>query len=318
MADRDDKSAAVWCPDPSLGVPDTTEWASLCLWYDHVAYMSLRTLSFPRNGKLFERDKPPTAVEIAFDHVISELLREGAMWPFLTPPSSAPMTEWDRHIPDWFLERATPRMEPDGLSIYASDREFEACFSIVSSAYFRLPLVSTEPPFWQHHRSSSPDKLLSEVLATAAISQLALPAIRPAHVDDLLEARTALRDELLEFRAGILDLTYLLHQQVKGENELTQIRHEADVLVNTKIKAAVLSLEHRMQQHEKKRIRRMLFGTGRVLVDVAKLFLPGGWREKLMAGGKTLLQAAIEIDSAKLPEDQVATYLHKLHRQLKS
>jgi hypothetical protein len=168
---------------------------------------------------------------------------------------------------------------------------------------------------------ANPDTLaeqLSEVLATTAIAQLALPEIRPSHVDDLLEARTALRDELLEFRAGILNLTWLLHQQIKGENDLTEIRQEADMLVSTKIKAAMLSLEHRMRQHENKRIRRMLFGTGRVLVDAAKLLLPGGWQEKLITGGKALLQTATEINSSNPPEDQVATYLYKLKRQFKS
>ena len=73
-----------------------------------------------------------------------------------------------------------------------------------------------------------------------------------------------------------------------------------------------------MRQHENRRIRRMLFGTGRVLVDAAKMFLPGGWQEKLLAGGKTLLQTATEIDGARPAEDQIATYLYKLKRRLNS
>jgi hypothetical protein len=166
--------------------------------------------------------------------------------------------------------------------------------------------------------TAQPADVLTELLAQAAIAQLVLPNITVIAADDLLDVRTKLRDELLSFQEGILNLSWLLHEQVRNSGDLKMLRREADMLVNTKIKAAVLSLEHRMQQHENKRIRRMLFGTGRVLVDAAKMFLPGGIQEKLVAGGKALLQTATEIDSAKPPEDQVATYLYKLKRHLKS
>jgi len=144
-----------------------------------------------------------------------------------------------------------------------------------------------------------------------------LPDVRAVSVDNLLEARNELKDELLEFRAGILKLTWLLHHQIQNRTDLEEIRHEADVLTNTVIKGSVLSLENRMRQHKNKRIRRMLFGTGRVLVEAAKLFLPGGAAEKLIAGGKSLFQLATELDSAKPPEDQIATYLYRLRGKFK-
>ena len=159
-------------------------------------------------------------------------------------------------------------------------------------------------------------KVLSEVLAESAISQLALPDIRIVYVEDLLEARVELKDELLEFRAGILKLTWLLHQHVQNKNDLEQIRQEANTLTNTVIKGSLLSLENRMRQHKKKTIRRMLFGTGRVFVEATKLFLGAGAAEKMISGGKSLLQLATEVDGTKLPEDQVATYLYKLKGKL--
>ncbi len=182
----------------------------------------------------------------------------------------------------------------------------------------RLPLTVGNTPLPRVMAHKQCADVLPATLARSAISQLVLPNIKAISADDLLHVRTKLRDELLDFQAGILDLSYLLHQQVRNGNDLKGLRQEADVLVNTKITAAVMSLENRMRQHENKRIRRMLFGTGRVLVDAAKMFLPGGWQEKLVAGGKTLLQTATEMDSAKPPEDQIATYLYKLKRRLKS
>jgi hypothetical protein len=230
------------------------------------------------------------------------------------------------HIPTWVFEwydrfythYNTRRSQRNLDDFWTLSILVEALSCVMTCTYYGVPFTTRECTLLHQPMLSEQAGQLSQVLATTAISQLALPEVRPVHVDDLLEARTALRDELLGFRAGILNLTWLLHQQVKGANDLAEIRREADMLVNTKIKAAVMSLENRMRQHENKRVRRMLFGTGRVLVDAAKMFLLGGWQEKLVAGGKALLQTATEIDGPKPPEDQVATYLYTLKRRLKS
>lgn len=190
--------------------------------------------------------------------------------------------------------------------------------SVCASIYNKCPLVTNEPILPRRHKLADSTEHLSAVLSKMAISQLALPEVRPVHVHDLLEARSALRDELLEFRAGIRKLTWLLHQQVKGENDLNEIRREADVLVRTVIEGAVMSLENRMRDYDGKRWRRMLFSKARVLVKAAKMFVPGTLQEKLIALGKTTLGLATEKDSAKPPEDQIATYLYKLKRHLKS
>jgi hypothetical protein len=205
--------------------------------------------------------------------------------------------------------------ESFGVKAFA-DRQ-EAMASYAYSREHNHPLVTECFPLHMTTGPSTSSRQMCDILARSAICQLALPGVEPAQVDDLLEARSSLRDELLEFRAGILRLTWLLHQQIRNKNDLDEIRQEADVLVDTEIKAALMSLENRMRKHKDKRIRQMLFGTGRVLVDAAKLFLPGGIQEKLMAGGKSLLQLATEIDSVKPPEDQIAIYLYKLKKGLK-
>jgi len=273
--------------------------------------MSVRTLHAAMGRKVRIRSLCSTRQEaiatVSFLSAITDLFHQG----IITGPPSPPAVY---EVPDWF-EGIWRRCVESHMQ---RSEMFEACLAAIVSVYHRFPFTTNDPVLGQSPKAGTPVEHLSGVLATTAISQLALPEFRPAHVDDLLEARTALRDELFEFRAGILNLTHLLYQQVKDANDLTEVRQEADTLVNTRIKAAVMSLENRMRKHENKRIRRMLLGTGRVLVEAAKMFLPGGWQERFVAGGKALLQTATEVDSAKPPEDQIATYLYKLKRQFKS
>jgi len=193
---------------------------------------------------------------------------------------------------------------------YVNGNSELAFFADTISCHKGCPLVLESVAAHEPFGSQRSVGHLHTLLAQSALCQLSLPGIRAMQVDDLLDARTALRDELLEFRAGILNLTHLLYRQVKGKNDVREIQQEAEVLVNTKIRAALMSLEHRMEQHKTKRIQRMLSGTGRVLVDACT------W--SLASLGKALLTLAGEIDSVKPPEDQIATYLYKLRRQLKS
>jgi hypothetical protein len=283
MADGSNRSVVVWWPNLRLGIPDAGEWGSLCLWQDRITYIGQHFLA--EDGLTIVSREPAGVAEATFHNVISELSREHIVVHIQMPEGM----RMEGHLPPVVLE---------------------AFLSLSASQHEKWPLVSNDPGFQWQHLSIARTERLSEVLATTAISRLALPQVRPLHVDDLLEARTALIDELLEFRAAILNLTWLLHQQVKDEDDLAKIRREADVLVDTRIKAAVLSLENRMRQHKNKRIRRMLFGTGKVLVDACTL--------SLSSLGKGLLTLAGEIDKTKPPEDQVATYLYRLKRQLTS
>jgi hypothetical protein len=331
MVDESDKSVVVWFHEKSLLVtaPNPLAWASLCLYHDEVVVCRfppfniecqfLETLlaqheQFGFGIGVFDVAEPIDLAEIRrsidFLHLLDRLSGAGIVQAVHSGSDGwrEPLREVHKYAELLEYVRGLRDSQEDFMSFITA---------YLTSKQRGYPLASEYiPPSCLNQKTRT--RTLSDVLARTAISQLALPAIQFADVDDLMEARTALRDELLEFRVGILDLTHLLHQQVKGENDLTQIRYEANVLVDTKIKAAVLSLEHRMQQHKNKRIHRMLFKAGRILVDFGKLFLPGGIQEKLLAGGKAALQTATELDSSKPTGDQVATYLYKLKRQLES
>ena len=342
MADASDESVVVWYPDTFTSARDTREWSSLCLLHDKVVVFKTippdqenDLLDYSvQTGKLSQAEAEG---QIDLNHILDELSHHRTI-EIITEADIRKLRECQR-IREDALEfaaevgellavlRSTHSMsdilaDKDAHRIFV-DSVHRAMRSCAISKSFNYPFVSNAPDidsvasYVQSGYISPSAQSLADTLAASAICQLALPDVRAVHAEDIIEARTVLRDELLEFRAGILDLTWLLHQQVTDEDDLTEIRHEADMLVNTKVKASLLSLENRMRQHEKKRIRRLLFGAGRVLVDAAKLFLPGGISEKFIAGGKTLLQVATEIDGNKPPTDQVATYLYKLRRRLK-
>lgn len=154
----------------------------------------------------------------------------------------------------------------------------------------------------------------ANVLAHSTICQLALPDIVAIDPEDILLIKEKLNEELIEFRVGILELTWLLRQSVTNKQALDEIRHEAEIIIHSKVTSALTSLEQRIKRHEKGRIRKMLFSSGRVIINSVKLFLPGGVSEMLLGASKSLFQLAVEVDSQKPPSDQVASFIYQLRK----
>lgn len=181
---------------------------------------------------------------------------------------------------------------------------------------YAIPLVGSFSPHSEIPFTTQTSKIssIASLLAHSAITQLALPDIVAYEPEDILLIKETLKEELDEFRVGILDLTWLLRHAVKNGNDFVEIKHEAEFLVNTKIKAALLSLETRMRQHRDGRMRRMLFGASRIFINGVKLFLPGSASEVLVGAGKSLFQLAVEMDTVKQPENQIASFIYELKK----
>jgi len=326
-----DKSIVVWHPNLVYAVPDVSEWTSICLFHDQVVLCSpfLRTETESNPFLVcFETRSDSKEMFALIDKI--QLLTKHKIIRLITPEEFNQQVVMDLHkvrepcIPHGLVKRFSQFVDQNlkGTKV-EQDTALEALdlcgamMSCLTSEAYLYPLVTSDINL-QDHPNTQPIETLSDILARSAICQFALPDVRAVHVEDLLEVRNELKDQLLEFRVGILKLTWLLHQQIKNKNDLKQIRQEADALTDTVIKGSLVSLENRMRQHKNKRIKRMLFGTGKVLVEAAKLFLPGGVTEKMIATGKSFLQMATELDSVKPPEDQVAAYLYKLKGKLKA
>lgn len=326
-----DKSIVVWCPSLAYGIPDTREWTSLCLFHDQVVLCTLFWKTETEHNPFLDywQTRPIIEERCSFIDKIQFLAKHKTIR-LITPEEFHQRVIVDLykvskpHIPHGLVERFNQfvdqnlkgtELEQD-TALEALDL-CDATMSCFTSEAYQYPLVTSDIILQDRPNMQSTETFL-DILARSTICQLALPDVKAVHVDDILESRAQLKDELLEFRAGILKLTWLLHHQVQNKNDLEEIKQQANVLVDTVIKGSLLSLENRMRQHKNKRIRRMLFGTGKVLVEAAKLFLPGGVIEKMIAGGKSFFQLATELDSVKPPEDQIATYLYRLKGKFKT
>ena len=312
--EKADESIVVW--HPSSSVPDAREWASLCLFNDRIVIFYACGIqagkAFYENvisktdgvhktasgaTKQINEDNRNAIVCHNFLRTLEVLERENVV---------RIITHEEVHkMPSQFLTWSSEVFNSVMLQAGHGPAAVETLISLGLSRYYSCPFISD---YISLREDMAKAEILLQVLAKCTICQLALPDVRAFHVEDILEARTELKDQLVEFRNGMRDLTWYLYLPAKNRNEIDEIRQDANVLVNTKIAAALMALERRIRQHKKKRIRRMLFSTSRVLID-AGMF-------SCVSLGKTLLRIAGEIDNVKPPEDQVATYLYRLKERL--
>lgn len=314
-------------------IEDMGVLTSLCLLHDEVLLFGSKSLDEHLNdywdrSVLSEGDPTPTVVEQA----IQVLLPEKAI-SFLSPSDvearfpGSDATE----LPgiDGF-----ERMEVDGKSslIVKTDvknlnqvsRLILAGFSngprtvssvmrdasLISAAITsKLPIVCEKS-----HISLAPTATrVSEVanfLAHRTFKKLALPELRAYHAEDILEARLKLKGELAEFKAGILELVWLLHQRSDLAGDLRGIGHDCDVLIETKITAAISLLEQAIAKHESRAIRRILKATGGGLLELGKSLITPSISGALVGGSGALMKLSESME-AQAPSIQIASFVYK-------
>jgi len=186
--------------------------------------------------------------------------------------------------------------------------------SLVSAAVQTgIPIVCS-----QAHITLKPTTTrVSEVatfLSHKTLQKLVLPELRAYQTEDILEARLKLKAELQEFRAGILELVWLLHQQHDISGDLRGLGADCEILIETKIAGAVLSLEQAIASHKNKKIRRMLKVAGGALLELGKSIVAPSLPGLLMGGSGGLLKVAESMDT-QLPKIQIASFLYKIREK---
>jgi len=337
------ESIVIWHPGTIESRPTLLTWASLFLYHDRVC--TTRVLTPAKENEFLTRfcglvdsghslhaiyelgneygihfdwvlgwfrEREDINARIMFNNQITELEKEGLCETLPVDPEKVARTGLSKSIIDnihlparfFFPDRKT-------LNQMITDMN-EGHNSLLNSAKYGYPLVvDNSITQYLDKKNVSPDELSSH-LAQSAISSLALPNINIRQIEDLCTLRENFKEELHDFRAGILDLTWLLHQQVTNCNDLDSIRNEANYLVKTKIASALMSLENKIKAHSKSTFKRVLFTTGKVIVEAAKLFRPGSLSEKLISGGASIVTLASNSENDKSPENQVASYIYKL------
>jgi hypothetical protein len=186
--------------------------------------------------------------------------------------------------------------------------------SVISAASkARIPIVCEKA----HIAVAPTASRVSEVatfLAHRTFQRLALPQLEAYDPEDVLEARQKLSGELQEFRAGILELVWLLHQRTDIGAGHQDLGRHCDILIDTKISSAIGQLERAMAAHESKKVRRILKATGGVLLELGKSLLSPSWPAVLMASSGAVLKVAEGLE-AKQPSIQIASFMYKVKNQ---
>jgi hypothetical protein len=183
--------------------------------------------------------------------------------------------------------------------------------SVISAAFTaNIPIICEKA----HIAVNPTPSKVSEVatfLSHRAFQKLALPELEAYHPEDILEARLKLNNELQEFRAGILELVWLLHQKVDIGTNLQSLGRHCDVLIDTKIASAIRQLENAIEAHNDKRIRRILKVSGGALLELGRAFVSPSLSTGLLWGSSAILKVAEGLET-KQPSIQVASFVYKV------
>lgn len=328
-------------------IEDSKTLASLCLFHDQILLFSSKPLAEERDA-LAEKATSDAAARARYDAITAFLdgpypvLSRAGILELLSSDECSqvfPAAGSIEVTPDYLLDvarlgpplhRGAPpspseavRINPAGklsinLGITVGDLiRLLSAWSV--ARVYRIPLVSDVGRI-RISRSSSPTSYMQELtdyLARSSLCQLAIPAIEAINSEQILSVRDAFRSELYEFRAGIAKLAWQLRQLPCTNKNTPDLAREVDAMVATLVQPSMREFENRMRTYHDKRLSRRLLGAGRVLVDVARVFVPGGLQEQLISGGKAILQAATEVQDVKPPEEQVVSYLYHVGRGLR-
>ncbi len=151
-------------------------------------------------------------------------------------------------------------------------------------------------------------------LASVAVRALVLPELEAYNAEDILEARLKLASDLQAFRAGILDLVWLLYERSGLIDDISKFQRDCEVLVSTKLVAALSSLEAAIHSHKNKGIRRILKTTGGVFMEIGKASVGGGFLGLLLGASGAALKISehMEVSSPTVP---IASYLYKIREK---
>lgn len=211
-------------------------------------------------------------------------------------------TEDDINI---FTKNLLNDMNTNGMNVSDLTR-YLGMYAVAYS--YKIPLVSFSNKRKSFDENSYLD-FLTNSLAIKSICELGLPYLNTSNPEDIIFAKENLKDELIEFRSGILELTYLLHQATKGMSSISEIEIEANILVNTKIRAAVISLENKIKMNKNKRIRDLVVAGAKILLSGGNLLSLGLGLKDFATNSVDFLGNLSEIRDIDIPEHKIATYL---------
>lgn len=331
---RESKSRIIYGDAPF--VEDMGLLTTLCLLHDEVLLFGSKGLAEQMQEYWARPDAPPPEERTVAEKMLETLLPEGVVSFYSPSAVQAEFPTADSLELSGIL--GFEQIEVEGRSVVSVQiepkklNEFSRLLlqgvthgtrtvssllrdvSVLSAAWSSsLPVVSRKG----HMALNPSSSRVSEVatfLAHRTLQRLALPEFQAYEPEDILEARARLKPELIEFREGMLELVWLLHQKNDVGGDPSELVRHCDVLIDSKIAAAVSQLERAIKAHENKRIRRILRLAGGAALDVGKSLLSGGLPSTVMGSSGALLKVAEGLE-ARQPTVQIASFIYNVRRR---
>lgn len=187
-------------------------------------------------------------------------------------------------------------------------------YSVAST--YNIPILTNQnyiPSIGNGLTAEQKVRMVSDSLAMMTINRFALPELCAQNVEDIIVAREKLKDELIEFRSGILDLTYFLCKNLNSDN-VKDLHYECSLLVETKIKASIMSLEQAIIKNKNSKIKNLIFNTSKLIMTGGSIFLAGGSLKEVISNGASLLDISKDLIDTSIPEQRIASFTYRTNR----
>ena len=308
---------------------------TLCLLHDEVLLFGSGTLNEEMLRYWAREDAPPEEERTVAERMLEILLPEGVV-SFYSPDDVKAefVGSGDLELPGIIAVEETVHDGKPSLSLRTNNDRMNQLsqlilqkaagetmtissllrhVSLLSAAWSSsLPVVGKNTQF-SLRPSTSRVSEVATLLSHRTLQRLALPELLTYEPNDILEARRAFRSELLEYRDGMCELVWLLHQKIDIEREVDDLVRHCDVLIDSKIAPAVSQLERAIESYKSSKLRRILKLTGGAALELGKSTLTGGLPTGLMGGSSALLKMADGLET-RAPTVQIASFVYKVRK----
>ena len=261
----------------------------------------IRFMSHAESVEVFDKAKKLEVGDVSFDN------HDGGGIKIKFDNGITPVT---KDILQYLLSRQERTTVGDFMRILTS-------FSIAET--YKIPVISDSFNLKHNHKlDSSKEKIdiVSQYLAILAIGELVFPEFYASNGQDILKAKQKLSNELIEFRAAILDLTYLVSQKTYNKNDVIDYRRECSELVNTKIKSALTLLERRIGEFNRNRILNLTMLGTKIILNLANFFTAGLNVSDAFSSGVGSIDALDQLNKLESPTNSVATFLVQMKQEV--
>lgn len=312
--------------EPDFIILNNELLTSLCVYFDELILISNKNIEDELNQIIEEKKENYTQKEQYIKNILRPLSQEGIVTLYdgeevtrICPISSQiDIGEFDIRMENGKAILDISAMADNEMARAIVEKVLNHCtvsdLMRFISAYtlsmeYNIPIIRDEVNNSQYRAQS-----LADLFATKILCKLAVPKLNATSPENIIKIRGELKDELIEFRAGVLDMTYLLYQSIRSTpNDVRDINREIEMLIDTKVKSAVMSLEYKIKSNRKKCFSNIVIEGGKFLISGALLKLGLGNTVSTLNNSAALLQSFSDMrDITNKPEDRIASYIVSL------